>query len=224
MTTVSQSGDLGSNTWRQFQILEIRMGDGSFTFWMERGDLKDFTYFPRKMKARFTRYRCAWTYMRASERRKAEFLKPKRERMFGKKEYRQARKGKVLGFTASNGRQLFVLCPSPWTSEALARLVRRRVCPFLRDCFPAKASMRVLLDSEPLLHTSVAKAAFAEFGLQPMAAWPRYSPDLNPQGNVWSWVEQALRNEEQRSDTLAVFCRKLLRVAKRYPGAFHRCK
>ena len=121
MTTVSQSGDLGSNTWRQFQILEIRMGDGSFTFWMERGDLKDFTYFPRKMKARFIRYRCVWTYMRASERRKAEFLKPKRERMFGKKEYRQARKGKVLGFTASNGRQVFVLCPSPWDSEAFAR-------------------------------------------------------------------------------------------------------
>ena len=69
--------------------------------------------------------------------------------MFGKKEYRQARKGKVLGFTASNGRQLFVLCPSPWTSEALARLVRRRVGPFFHDCFPAKASMRVLLDSEP---------------------------------------------------------------------------
>ena len=28
-----------------------------------------------------------------------------------------------------------------------------------------------------------------------------------------------MRKEEQRSDTFAVFCRKLLRVAKRYPGA-----
>ena len=32
-------------------------------------------------------------------------------------------------------------------------------------------------------------------------------------------MEQALRKEEQKSDTFAVFCRKLLRVAKRYPGA-----
>ena len=50
--------------------------------------------------------------------------------MFGKKEYRAARKGKILGFTASNGRQLFILCPSPWNSEAFARLVKRRVGPF----------------------------------------------------------------------------------------------
>ena len=183
------------------------------------GDLKDFTYFPRKMKARFTRYRCAWTYMKASERRKAEFLKPKRDRMFGKRECKAAKKGKILGFTASSGRQLFIQCPSPWNSEAFARLVRRRVGPFFRSCLPAKTSMRILLDSEPLLHASVAKAAFAEFGLQPMASWPKYSPDLNPQENVWSWVEQALRREEQKSDTFEVFCRKLLRVWKRYPGA-----
>ena len=70
-----------------------------------------------------------------------------------------------------------------------------------------------------MLHTSVAKAALAEFGLQPMTAWPKYSPDLNPQENVWSWVEQALRKEEKKSDTFADFCRRLLCVSKRYPGA-----
>ena len=36
---------------------------------------------------------------------------------------------------------------------------------------------------------------------------------------VWSWLEKALREEEQKSDTYAVFCRRLLHVAKRYPGA-----
>ena len=139
--------------------------------------------------------------------------------MFGKKEYRAARKGKILGFTASNGRQLFILCPSPWNSEAFARLVKRRVGPFFRLCFPDRASIRILLDSEPLLHTSVARAAFAQFGLLPMAAWPKYSPDLNPQENVWSWVEQALRKEERMSDISAVFTRNPLRVSKRYPNA-----
>ena len=75
------------------------------------------------------------------------------------------------------------------------------------------------MDNEPLLHTGAAKAALAEFGLLAMDAWPKYSPDLNPQENVWSWVEQALWREEQKSDTFAVFCAKLLRVSKRYPGA-----
>ena len=81
-----------------------------------------------------------------------ELLKPKKERMFARKEYRAARKGKILGFTASNGRQLNALCPSPWSSDAFARSVRRRVGPLFRSCFPERASMRILLGSEPLLH------------------------------------------------------------------------
>ena len=183
------------------------------------GDLKDFTYFPRKMKARFTRYRCSWTYMKASERRLPDFQKPKKGRMFGRKEYKATQKGKVLGFTASAGQQLFVLCPRPWSSQAFARLVRKRVGPFFRSCFPGRSSIRVLIDSEPLLHTDVAKDAFAEYGIEAMRDWPKYSPDLNPQENVWSWVEEALREAECRSDTFSMFCKKLLRVAKRYPSA-----
>ena len=183
------------------------------------GDLKDFTYFPRKMKARFTRYRCSWTYMKACERQLPHFVKPKKERMFGKKEYQSIRKGKVLGFTASTGKQLFVRCPQPWNSVAFARLVRRRVGPFFRDNFPGRATIRILIDGEPLLHTDVAKAAFAEFGMQALAGWPKYSPDLNPQENVWSWVEEELRKEETRSDTFEVFCKKMLVVSRRYPGA-----
>ena len=44
------------------------------------------------------------------------------------------------------------------------------------------------------------------------------SPDLNPQENVWSWVEEALRKEEKRSDTFDTFCRKMLVVSRRYPS------
>ena len=32
-------------------------------------------------------------------------------------------------------------------------------------------------------------------------------------------MEQALRREEQKSDTFTIFCSKLLRVSKRYLGA-----
>ena len=49
------------------------------------GDLKDFSYFPRKMKTRFARYSCSWTYMKHSEKSKADFLKPKPNQMFSKK-------------------------------------------------------------------------------------------------------------------------------------------
>ena len=84
--------------------------------------------------------------------------------------------------------------------------------------FPDRATIRILVDGEPLLHTEVAKAAYAEFGLQVLPGWPKYSPDLNPQENVWSWVEDALRQAEERSDTFEMFCRKMLLVARRYPG------
>lgn len=181
-------------------------------------DLKDFTYYPRKMKARFARYRCSWTYMKACERCLPQFVKPRKERMFGRKEYQTVRKGKVLGFTASTGRQLFVRCPQPWNTEAYARLIRQRVGPFFRRNFPGRASIRILIDGEPLLHTDLAKAAYAEFGMQVLPGWPKYSPDLNPQENVWSWVEQELRKGEKRSDTFDTFCKKMLTVSRRYPA------
>ena len=170
------------------------------------GDLKDFTYYARHMKTRFARYRCSWTYMKASEKAKAEFQKPKPRQMFTRHEYKKgAKKGKVLGFTTSTGKLLFVLCTPPWNTSAFARLVRRRVGPFFRKTFPGKQRIRILIDSEPLMHTGEAKAAFSEFGIEALPDWPKYSPDLNPQENVWGWVEQALRKKEKRSDAFTGF-------------------
>ena len=157
--------------------------------------------------------------MRKCEKHKAEFLKPKKRQMFSTKEYKTVQKGKILGFTTSTGKMLNLRCPSPWNSAVFAKLVRKRVGPFFRAAFPGHANIRVLMDREPLLHTDEAKAALAEFGIKAMENWPKYSPDLNPQENVWSWAEKALRMQENRADTLEDFFRKLLRVASRYPSA-----
>jgi len=157
--------------------------------------------------------------MKAGEKRKAEFLKTKKNQMFRRKEYKCAKKGKVLGFATSTGKKLFVRCPSPWNATAFSKLVRRRVGPFFQASFPDRARIRILLDSEPLLHTSEATEALAEFGIEAMPGWPKYSPDLNPQENVWSWVERTLRREEKKADTFADFSRRVLRVAQRYPSA-----
>ena len=73
------------------------------------------------------------------------------------------------------------------------------------------------MPQEPLLHTEVAKAAHAEFGLEVLSDWPMYSPDLNPQENVRVWVEKALRKEEHASDSFLKFTKKLLVVARRFP-------
>ena len=42
------------------------------------GDLKEFTFYPKKLMSRFKRYRCKWTYMKPHEKYLPAFVRPKR--------------------------------------------------------------------------------------------------------------------------------------------------
>ena len=98
------------------------------------------------------------------------------------------------------------------------RLVRHRLGPILRDAFPQRKRITVLLDGEKLMHTKEGKAELKAFGCRALPGWPATSPDLNPQENVWAWAEDELRRKERASDTLDTFTRRVLDVTKRYPS------
>ena len=56
-----------------------------------------------------------------------------------------------------------------------------------------------------------------EGGVSVFPNWPKYSPDLNPQENVWAWTETAVRKKESARDTFEAFQQKVLKTCKEYP-------
>ena len=196
---------------------EHRSSEGWQSYLQGCGDLKEYTYYPRALKARFKRYSAPWTYMTKAERTKPPFQKPKR--LFKNAEYKQTRKGKVLGFTTSTGKSLVLTCKKPFTSEQFAGLIRKRVGPFFAAEFPHMKRRRILLDGEPLLHAPPAKKAMQQFGLFCLAAWPAYSPDLNPQEHVWPWLQGRLNKRTDQLTSFVKFQRAIVRDGPKYPGA-----
>ena len=181
------------------------------------GDIKEFTYYPKELQPRFKRFRAPWTYMNKKEKKQGPFLRPKR--WFKKEDWKKVKKQKVFGITTSNGKVLAFLVPKPWSAEQWAVQVKKKVGPFLKKAFPGKSSFTVLLDGEKLLHAPVAKAAFREQGMTALPGWPPYSPELNPQENVWPIAEKYMRNNlESDDDTFATFQKNCLTAVKAYPS------
>ena len=181
------------------------------------GDFKEFTYYPQHMRSKFLALRAPWTYMTKSERKKPEFQRPKR--WFPKKDWKQVRKQKVFGLTTSNGKKLCFLVPKPLTSKDWAIEVKNRVVPFLKRAFPNKRSFQILLDGEGLFYAPEAKKAMTDGRITVLPNWPKYSPDLNPQENVWAWAEERLREEEEDDDTFEDFQTRVVDACKAYPYA-----
>ena len=67
---------------------------------------------------------------------------------------------------------------------------------FLKRAFPNRRTYKLLVDSEQLMHSPPAKAAYEQVGIEILTGWPKYSPELNPQENVWPIAENMLRKKE----------------------------
>lgn len=181
------------------------------------GDIKEFTYYPQELRARFKQLRAPWTYMTPKEKYKPAFVRPKR--WFKKKDYKKVMKQKVFGLTTSTGKCLSFLVPKPFTSTKWAQLLKSHVLPFLKKTFPAKREYRILLDGEGVLRGEPAKEVMKDKGIKLLENWPKYSPDLNPQEHVWAGAEISLRAAEKRKDTFETFQKRCLQAVKEYKGA-----
>ena len=153
--------------------------------------------------------------MTKAEKKQPAFTRPKK--WFKQSEWRRTIKQKVFGFTTSTGQKLAFLVPVPWCTELWAAEIRNQLKPFLAAVFPGRQNFQIHLDGESILHGPPARAAMEEAGITVLPGWPSYSPDLNPQENVWAWSENRLREIEVDTDTFAQFQAKTLRAVYDYP-------
>jgi hypothetical protein len=181
------------------------------------GDLKEFTFYPKELKPKHIRLRASWTYMKDSERLKPAFVRPKK--WFSRDEWKKTKKFRVLSFTNSEGGICAVGVTEPWNSPEFVKLVRNDVGPWLRSSFPDHEDITILIDSEKVMHTPEAKAALKKFGISSLESWPKHSPDLNPQENLWALAEVQLRKSERAGDSFDVFKKRVLQACKSYTGA-----
>ena len=61
--------------------------------------------------------------------------------------------------------------------------------------------------------------AFKDHNITLLPNWPKHSPDLNPQENVWPVAEKNLRKLEKPGDKFSSFPNKAVKAVKQYKAA-----
>ena len=69
-----------------------------------------------------------------------------------------------------------------------------------------------------MLRAPPAKRAYAAANITLLAPWPPYSPELNPQENVWSRAEPELRKLETGRDSFVPWQKKVFKAIGMYSG------
>lgn len=155
--------------------------------------------------------------MTDKERKRAPFLRPKK--WFKAKDWSYTRPQKIFAMTTSNGKMFACLIPKPFDKYQWARIVTTKLGPFLKRAFPNRRTFKLLVDSEQLLHSPPAKAAYRQVGIEILSGWPKYSPELNPQENVWPIAERILRKKEGNGgESFEQFQKWVLESVRAYPG------
>lgn len=182
------------------------------------GDFKLFTWYPKSLYSKFKRVRAARTYMNKEERHQSKFQRPRK--WFPPKEWKKTRQQKVFAMTTSNGKLFVCLTPKPFNGTLWAGIVRSKLSPFLKRAFPDRRTYTLLLDSEGVMHTPEAKQAYRDSNMKILQAWPKYTPELNPQENVWPEAEKRLRAKEgDGGQRFEQFQQYVLESVREYSGA-----
>ncbi len=74
--------------------------------------------------------------------------------------------------------------PKTLKKEDWARILKRKVIPFLRRQFPDRQQIRILLDGESILRAKENKKLMKDAGVVFLEHWVAHSPELNPQENA----------------------------------------
>ena len=210
----SRKTDLGLQTTAKRMIFFRKHAGKNEKAWVKStqavGDLKEFTWYPEQLQPQFKRLRAPATYMTKAEKKLPAFQRPKK--WFPKTDWEKVKKQKVLGLTASNGKHLNVLVPTPFTGELWADIIKKKVGPWLKKTFPTKKSYHIILDGEKLLHCPAARAAMVAAKITVERPWPNNSPDLNPQENVWAIGEKKLRSMETGREPFELWKKLVLKA------------
>ena len=184
------------------------------------GDCKDFTHYPKSMRPKLRRLRARYTYMSKAEKKKPEFQRPKK--WFPQKEYKKTTKVKLFGLTTSTGKIFTSLFPNGYSAQTWAKIVDKKLAPFLQSAFPGRRAFQLLLDGDTVFRAPEAKAAYKKHGITLLPDWPPHTPMMNPQENVWPWTETYLREElesEAKRVDIETFKRDIQKAVQSYVGA-----